>query len=118
MILINRLFDDVFTNYDRAFFNEDHSYWRRDTHVRSREHEDSYEYYVPLAGFKKEDIKVTIKGDEALVQAKKDENTATYSFLIPEDGDLSRLSANHEDGLLTVKIEKAEKAKAIEVKIK
>ncbi len=117
--LTNRLFDEFFTNWDNAYFDGDHSYWRRENNnVKSKELKDSYEYYVPLPGYKKENIKATVKDGAVFLLAKQDDDTASYSFLLPEDADVSKLSASHEDGLLTVKLEKAEKAKAIELDIK
>ncbi|MAF24562.1 hypothetical protein CL634_03165 [bacterium] len=115
--LTNTLFDNLFTNRDRALLNEDYSYWRRDTHVRNEEREDSYEYYVPLPGFRKEDIKASILDDEVFILAKRDESTASYSFILPDDIDISTISAKNKDGLLTIKINKSEKAKAMKVEI-
>ena len=119
MMLTNRLFNDVFTNWDRAFFDGDHSYWRRDNNVRSKELEGAYEYYVPLPGFKKEDIKATIHDGQAYLIAKKGDSTVSYSFFVPDDADITKKpSARHEDGLLTIKLNKKEGAKAIEINIK
>ena len=49
LTLTNRLFDEVFTNW----------YEKPRVAVDYRELEDSYEYHVPLPGFKKENIKVS-----------------------------------------------------------
>ncbi|MAH46082.1 hypothetical protein CMI37_09630 [Candidatus Pacearchaeota archaeon] len=117
--LSNRLFDEFFTNWDTAFFEGDHSYWRRDkNNIVTKDYGDHYECRIPLPGFKKENIKITVKDGTVLLQAKQDDDTASYSFLLPEETDVSKLSASHEDGLLTVKLEKAEKAKPIELDIK
>ena len=117
--LSNRLFDEFFTNWDTAFFNGDHSYWRRDNnHILAKDYGDFYEWRVPLPGYKKENIKATIKDGMVLLIAKQDDDIASYSFALPEDSDASRMSASYEDGLLVVKLEKAEKAKAIELEIK
>ena len=117
LALTNTLFDTLFTNRDRALLNGDNTFWRRDTYVRSSEKEDSYEYYIPLAGFKKEDIEASILSDEVYVLAKNDEDTASYSFIIPEGGDTSKLSGKYEDGLLTLTIEKSEPVKSLTIKI-
>ena len=117
-IITNRLFDEFFTNWDSAFFEGDHSYWRRNDRVRTKELKDSYEYYVPLPGIKKENIKATVKDGAVLLSVECAENTASYSFTLPDDVNVSKLSASHEDGLLTIKIEKAEEAKAVELVIK
>ena len=115
--LTNSLFDNFLTNWDRAFFEGDHSYWRRDNCVRSSEKEDSYEYYVPLAGFKKEDIKVSLSDGLVHILAKKKDDTASYSFELPEGGDASKLSAEHEDGLLTVIVGRLESVEPKTIKI-
>ena len=113
------LFDNVLTNWDRAFFDGDYSYWRRKGEgVRGEELEDSFEYHIPLAGFKKEDIKATISDGLMYVLAKKkNEGTYSYSFQIPEGGDTSKISAKHENGLLTVTVGKADAVKPVSIEI-
>ena len=57
LTLTNSLFNNLLTNWDKAFSDEDYSYWRRKGEgVRGVELNDSFEYYVPLGGFKKEEI--------------------------------------------------------------
>jgi len=118
MILTKRLFDNALADWDRAFFNEDYSYWRKGNSIKGKELEDSYEYYVPLAGFKKEDVKATIDSGQVYLRAENKKNTADHSFLLPEDVDLKNMSAEHKDGLLTIKLNKKEEAKAIKINIK
>ncbi|MAH47202.1 hypothetical protein CMI37_15350 [Candidatus Pacearchaeota archaeon] len=119
LTLTNTLFDNFLTNWDNAYFDGDHSYWRRkDNSINCREKEEHYEYYVPLAGFKKEDIAARLdEGRVHIVAKNENDSTASYSFALPDEVDLSSLSAKHEDGLLTVKIPKSEKAKAITIAI-
>ena len=121
MLLTNRLFNDVLTDWDRAFFNEDYSYWRRglgnSVRVRSRELDDSYEYYVPLAGFKKENVKANVEDGLVSVLAEQDENAVSCSVPLPEGADASSLEARLEDGLLTIKVTKKETERRIELKI-
>tara|TARA_Y100000310_G_scaffold237776_1_gene241067 strand:- start:90 stop:455 length:366 start_codon:yes stop_codon:yes gene_type:complete len=118
LTLTNSLFNNFLTNWDRALFEGDHSYWRRDNHVKSSEKEDSFEYYISLAGFRKEDIQATVSDGLVHVLAKKDEDTISYSFEIPEGGDTSKLLAKHEDGLLTITVGKADTVKSKPIKIK
>ena len=117
--MTNALFDNFLTNWDKAFFDGDYSYWRRrDSSIECRETDDSYEYYVPLAGFRKEDIAARVDEGRVHIAAKKGEDTISYSFALPnEEVNTSSLSAKHEDGLLTVNIPKTEKAKAITIAI-
>ena len=109
--ITNHLVNDFFTDWNKAFFAEDYSYWRRDNHVKSSEKENSFEYYIPLAGFKKEDIKASVSDGLVAILAKKNDSTLSYSFEVPEGGDSSKLSAKHEDGLLTVTVGKSEAVK-------
>ena len=118
LTLTNSLFNNLLTNWDKAFSDEDYSYWRRKGEgVRGVELNDSFEYYEPLAGFKKEDIEATVSEGIVYISAKRGESTAFYSFRAPEEGDVSKLSAKHEDGLLTVTVSKSEavKPKTIEI---
>jgi HSP20 family molecular chaperone IbpA len=119
LTLTNTLFDNFLTNWDSAFFEGDHSYWRRlDNSINYREKEENYEYYVPLAGFRKEDIAARLDDGRVHIVAKRDENTASYSFALPsEEVDCSSLSAKYEDGLLTVNIPKSEKVKPTPITI-
>ena len=53
------------------------------------------------------------------IVAKKGEDNLTYSLLIPEDVDLERdFSADYENGLLVLKLNKKEAAKKIQINIK
>ena len=45
-------------------------------------------------------------------------STASYSFYVPQDADPNKMSANLEDGLLTITFEKEEDVKPKKIKIK
>tara|TARA_Y100001938_G_scaffold131492_1_gene188645 strand:- start:5009 stop:5386 length:378 start_codon:yes stop_codon:yes gene_type:complete len=113
------LVNDFVSDWDRAFFNEDHSFWRRNINnsVTYKEHEDSYEYWINLAGFKKENIEASVHEGLVTVKVNKDENTDNYSFYLKDDADISTLSSKLEDGLLSISVNKEEKAKAMKIKI-
>ena len=118
LTLRNNLFNDFLTDWNDAFFSEDYSYWRRNhKQINSTELDNSFEYYVPLPGFKKKDIKATINDGVVSLLAERDGSTASYSFSLPERVDISTLSAKHEDGLLTISVEKEEKVKPKSIKI-
>ena len=118
LTLTNSLFDNFLTNWDNAFFEGDHSYWRRkDNSLNFRESEDNYEFYISLAGFKKEDIAARIDDGRVHITAKDGDSAASYSFALPDEVDASVLSAKHENGLLTITIPKLERAKAITIAI-
>lgn len=118
LTLTNSLFDNFLTNWDRALFEGDHTYWRRNNYIKSVEKEESFEHYVPLAGFKKEEIKASVSDGLVHVLAENEETTTSYSFEIMEGGDASKLSARHEDGLLTITVGKVDliKPKTIDIR--
>jgi HSP20 family protein len=104
--------------------------------VNTREADDAYYIEVDLPGVKKEDISIdvndnvlTISGERKVEEERKDEEfyrvESVYgkferSFTLPEDVDADKIEAEAKDGVLTVKIPKAqvvEKApKKIEIK--
>jgi HSP20 family protein len=104
--------------------------------VNTREADDAYYIEVDLPGVKKEEISIdvndnvlTISGERKVEEERKDEEfyrvESFYgkferSFTLPEDVDADKIEAEAKDGVLTVKIPKAqvvEKApKKIEIK--
>ena len=82
IILANSLFDSFLTNWDNAFFDGDHSYWRRrDNSINCREDEDSYKYYIPLAGFKKEDLAAKFDDERVNIAAKNEAEDQLISHI-------------------------------------
>ena len=113
------LLNDFSSDWDRAFFNEDYSFWRRNisSSVQRRDTEDGYNFHIPLAGFKKENVKCELKDGLVSVSAKQKEDSASYSFFLPEDFDESSVSSKLEDGLLTVSVKRREEPKGVDIKI-
>tara|TARA_Y100000590_G_scaffold311785_1_gene352331 strand:+ start:542 stop:919 length:378 start_codon:yes stop_codon:yes gene_type:complete len=120
--LINKT-NNVFDLFDQAFFNEDYSFWRRPSNFTSTsslswgDSGDAYDLHIPLPGFKKEHIKAEIDDGVMSVLAKREDDSASYSFNLPEAVDVSKLSAKMEDGLLSLRAEKLEKSKRIQLEI-
>jgi HSP20 family protein len=92
--------------------------------------EDEKEYLIKaeLPELKKEDVKVTVQDDVLTLSGEhKDEKEEKgkkchrfeRSFALPGDADGTKVSAEFKDGVLTIHLQKFEKAtpKAIEVKI-
>lgn len=101
-----------------APLEKDWSQWRNSI-ASYRENEEGYDFFVNLAGFKKEDVEATVVDGVISVTANnKEGNTVSQSFQIPEDGDLTKLDGKLEDGLLTVTIKKVEALKPLSIKIK
>ena len=115
--LFNNNIGNLFDDWDNSFQRGDNSFWRR-SEVSYEEHDDSNEYWVPLAGVSKEHITAKVADGVVSINAKKDNSsTANYSFLIPEICDHSSISSKMENGLLSIRIGKEEKAKSIELEI-
>ena len=100
----NRFFDDVaYTSKHRGYYNET---------------ETGYEYELELPGFKKKDVAISAVDGIITINAVKGEKTRKFSVGVPEDADLSTITGQLTDGLLSLKVEKLEKAKPITVKLK
>lgn len=99
--------------------------------------EDDKEYLikVELPEIKKEDVKITVQDDVLTISGvrtfEKEDKGKKYhrveraygsfarSFTVPDDADAAKVSADFKDGVLKVRLGKAEQAKpkSIEVKI-
>ncbi len=104
--------------------------------VNTREGEFAYHVDADLPGVKKEDIKISVKGNMITISGerrdKKEVKKEDYhrvetsfgkferSFTLPEGADVENITASNEDGVLEVVIPKlkseTEKVKKIEVK--
>lgn len=78
----------------------------------------SMEFDVP--GLSKKDISVKVEDNILSIAGENDSRTFNKSYKISEDWDVSKTSAETNDGVLTISIPKLEekKAKVIEVKVK
>lgn len=99
------------------------------------EDEKEYRIKAELPEMKKEDVKLTVENDVLSISGERkyeqEEKGKKYhriersygsfmrSFSLPEDVDGSKVSAGYKDGMLTVHLQKSERAKprAIEVKV-
>jgi HSP20 family molecular chaperone IbpA len=98
--------------------------WYNDFSYRTKvsghynETEDGYEYELELPGYKKKDVAISAVDGIITINAVKGEKTRKFSVGVSEDADLSTISGQLADGLLTLKVDKEEKAKPITVKLK
>ena len=107
---------DVLDTYSNAWYN-DFSY-RTSVSGHYDETEDGYEYEIELPGYKKKDIAISAVDGIVTISAVKGEKTRKFSVGVSEDADLSTMSGQLADGLLTLRVDKEEKAKPITVKLK
>jgi|TARA_Y100001934_G_scaffold55506_1_gene68497 HSP20 family molecular chaperone IbpA len=82
------------------------------------ETENNYEYELELPGYSKKNVTISAVDGVITINAVKGEKTRKFSVGVPEDADLSSIEGQLTNGLLTLKVEKQEKAKPITVKLK
>jgi HSP20 family protein len=97
------------------------------------EDKESLKIVAELAGLKPEDVKLTIENDTLTIRAEKkqvaeekSERVHHYersygrferSFVLPNTFDADRVAASFENGVLTITLPKAERAKAREIAV-
>jgi HSP20 family molecular chaperone IbpA len=108
---------DTFSNdFDRGWYND--FTHRHQTSGHYNETDDGYEYELELPGYKKKDVTVSAVDGVITINAEKGEKTRKFSVGVSEDADLSTITGQLADGLLSLKVDKQEKAKPITVKLK
>lgn len=127
---MNRLFDSFWGDREEGI----HGNWLPATDVS--ESGDEIVIAAELPGMSQEDVKVTVANSVLTIQGEKKQESEheegnsyraerTYgsfsrSFTLPSGVDANKVAATCKDGVLSVRIPKAEEAKArqIEVKVK
>src|SRR5579862_6078835 len=69
--------------------------------VEIAKNENGYTVEIPVAGFKPEQIDVTLDQNVLTVSGKSEKRQFTRSLLLPDEIDSESIQANVEDGLLT-----------------
>lgn len=98
------------------------------------EDDNEYIFTSELPEVKKEDVKVTLENGVLTItgerKLEKDETHVKYhrversygsfarSFVMPDDGDPAKISAEFKDGLLKVRVAKSEAAKPKQIEVK
>jgi HSP20 family protein len=123
------LFDSFFRGLDRPFMG--YKAWPA---IDVAEEEDSIIVRAEVPGCKAEDIDIsvygntlTISGEKKLSEEKKEKGyyhmESSYGsfrreLTLPTDVDQGKIDASCKDGVLSIKLPKAEKTKAVKVKVK
>jgi HSP20 family protein len=97
------------------------------------EHDKEFSIQANLPGFKKDNVKISVHDNQLMVEAvcdeKKEETKGTvyrcerYSgsyrrnLMLPENADISKISAKMEDGVLTLSVPKKEPTPKQEITI-
>ena len=107
---------DTFDTLNDAFFND--VVYKSTARGHYDETEDRYRYELELPGYKKKDVAISVVDGIITISAVRGEKTKKFSVGVSEDADLSTITGQLADGLLTLEVEKQEKAKPITVKLK
>jgi HSP20 family protein len=123
------LFDSFFRGLDRPFFG--YKAWPT---IDIAEEDDAIVVKAEVPGCKAEDIDIsvhgnmlTISGEKKLSEEKKEKGyyhvESTYGnfrreLSLPTDVDPAKIDAVCKDGILSITLPKAEKAKTVKVKVK
>ena len=127
---MNRLFDSFWGGGERG--ETDSARWYPAVDIS--ESGDNVVVTAELPGTKAEDVKVTVSNDVLTIQGEKKRETKTEegqvhrtersygsfmrSFHLPYAVNADKISAHHRDGILTVTVPKAEKAKTKQIEVK
>jgi HSP20 family protein len=126
---IDDLFDSFFRGLDRPFAG--YKAWPA---IDVAEEENAIVVRAEIPGCKAEDIDIsvygntlTISGEKKLSEEKKEKGyyhvESTYGSFrrelnLPTDVDRDKIDATCKDGVLSIKLPKAEKTKAVKIKVK
>ncbi len=124
------LFDEFFNRFYEEEGEEDNF---RAMAIDIVEHDKDFEILANLPGFKKDDVKISIHDNQLMIEANsnvtKEETKGTvyrcerYSgsyrrnLLLPENVEVSKISAKMEDGVLKLTIPKKEPSPKKEITI-
>lgn len=128
------VFDDIYRlnrEFERILRNGDFEQYRAFPPVNIYENKDEYMVVVRIPGVSKEDIKLTTKENSLSIsgERKKVDDKSKYylnerftgtferNFMFDEKINSSKITADLKDGMLLVKLPKAEEAKPKEISI-
>lgn len=135
----DRLLDVIDNSWDRffgPFFDVAPFKTERVPAIDVKENDGGYTLEAELPGMTEKDLELKLEGNLLTLSTKKseenEENKENYlvkerrscsfvrSFVVPEDVDAEKISAEFKNGLLTLSLPKAEKAKPkmLEIKVK
>jgi HSP20 family protein len=96
--------------------------------VDIEEQDDAYVLEAELPGVKREDVNIEVAGNELTIGDRKDQGALRrrtrrtgrfeYRVRLPEQGDASKIEASLDQGVLTVRVPKSERAQRQKIEIK
>ena len=133
---MTEFFKDTWDSYFEPFFDVAPLRSNRVPAIDVKENENAYSLEAELPGITDKDIELKLEGNMLTLSTKKEERkeekkdhyllnerksySFTRSFVVPEDVDAEKISAEFKNGLLTLSLPKSEKAKPkmLEIKVK
>ena len=79
--------------------------------------DDNYIFDVELPGFNKEDVNVSIKQNNLILNAKNKKRERNKTITLPQDINAEKISANLKNGVLTITIPKKVKGSSKRIKV-
>lgn len=108
---LNQLFHDTLGALD----------WRYDgawaPAVNVRDEADAIHITAEIPGVKPDQVQVAVEGNTLAIHGAKAELTFDRTFTLPATVDVSAIKASYENGVLTVTLPKAEKAKPRQIAV-
>ena len=86
--------------------------------IEARRTDAGYELEIPVAGFRPEDISVTVEDRVLNIEGRNERRRFTRSLTLPDDVDEERIEAKVEHGLLTLTLPFTPKAQPRRIDIK
>ncbi|GAC1442768.1 MAG: hypothetical protein NVS2B8_13740 [Vulcanimicrobiaceae bacterium] len=83
----------------------------------TRTEQGGYRVEIPVAGFKPEQIDVTLEENVLSIVGKSDRREFTRSLLLPDDIDGENIAARVEDGMLTLTLSVHPKAQPKKISV-
>jgi HSP20 family molecular chaperone IbpA len=80
--------------------------------------ENGFDVEIPVAGFKPEDVEITVKEDVLTISGKNDRRAFTRSLRLPEDINGESADAAVENGLLSLRLQRHPEAEPRKIEVK
>lgn len=80
--------------------------------------EGGFDVEIPVAGYKPNEIDITVKDDVLTVAGKNDRRAFTRALKLPDDVDTSSIEASVENGMLALRLERHPQARPRKIEIK
>ena len=71
-----------------------------------------------IPGFEKEEISISVVGNNLHLDAKNKDRNKTIDYVLPLDADKEGIGASLKNGIITITIQKKTAAKAVKIEIK